>query len=1082
MTWRLGCDLGTNSLGWCALRLENGRPTGILAMGARIFNDGRDPKSKESLAVDRRTARSMRRRRDRFVQRQEALLKHLAQDGLFPATPEETKALQELDPYRLRATALSEKIPLHHLGRALFHLNQRRGFKSNRKTDRRAGDDAGKIAVGVDRLRDAIAISGARTYGEFLHLRRCAASDANTIPSVRARLRPESGEGAKGDGYDFYPGRALIEEEFEALWQAQHTYYPEILTQDVHDRLYEIIFNQRKLKAPRIGTCTMITGEQRLAKAHPLFQRRRLLEEINALMITLPGEEPKRLTLAQRDLLLLKLQDKRKVGFASLRKTLRLPEESRFNKEHEHRTDMPGDEVTAELGGKTRFGPLWHHFSWERQWEIVQKLKDEEDPTALRRWLEEQFSTLSDEQKTAIVTARLPEGYGRFGQTATLKLIEALREDVRVYSEAVAAAGLGHHSDRRTGEIFTDKKGRIALPYYGLALEQHIMPGTADPNDPEELAIGRLTNPTVHIGLNQLRRVVNSLIRAHGLPEEICIELARDLKFTEERKKELTAQNAKNQKEAIRRGEKLREIGQADTGANRALLRLWEELNSDVLDRRCIYTGRHISIDMLFNGSVEVDHILPFATTLDDSNDNKILCLREANRFKRKRSPYEAWGNTPDWDGIAQRAAHLPRGKQWRFQPNALQQFEESGGFQARQLVDTQYLSKLAHEYLQVLYPEKGVGSRHVRVSPGRLTELVRRKLGLNALLPDHNLAGGADHPKNRLDHRHHAIDAAVVAIIDTALLNEMSRASAQDGAEGRERVIVPEPWPTFRDDLHRAVDRIIVSHRPDHGSTGKSGLKPGEDQTAGKLHNDTAYGLTGQKDAKGNEQVVHRVPLSSLEPKDLPLIRDPLLRHGLENFTRGQTDKKAFEIRLRDFSRLGPLPYRGIRRLRLLETLKVIPVRDAQGRAYKGYKGDSNNRYEVWELPNGKWVSEVISMFQAHQPDYQSPIRATYPTARKILRLRQNDLLAVEQEAGARQLMRVVKFSMNGALFLSPPHEGGALKARDADKDDPFKYLNTSASGLKKLKARQVRIDEVGRVCDPGFPPRTARRKTRKP
>lgn len=157
MKWRGGFDLGTNSLGWSVIELDDhGDPARIVAAGSRIFTDGRDPKSGASLAVDRRDARAMRRRRDRFKQRQRALLKHLTSDGLFPADPAERKALEGLDPFELRARALDEKLPLHHIGRAVFHLNQRRGFKSNRKADRKADDDAGKIAVGIDRLRDAI--------------------------------------------------------------------------------------------------------------------------------------------------------------------------------------------------------------------------------------------------------------------------------------------------------------------------------------------------------------------------------------------------------------------------------------------------------------------------------------------------------------------------------------------------------------------------------------------------------------------------------------------------------------------------------------------------------------------------------------------------------------------------------------------------------------------------------------------------------------------------------------------------------------------------------------------------------------
>jgi CRISPR-associated endonuclease Csn1 len=134
--------------------------------------------------------------------------------------------------------------------------------------------------------------------------------------------------------------------------------------------------------------------------------------------------------------------------------------------------------------------------------------------------------------------------------------------------------------------------------------------------------------------------------------------------------------------------------------------------------------------------------------------------------------------------------------------------------------------------------------------------------------------------------------------------------------------------------------------------------------------------------------------------------------------------------------------------------------------------------------MKDGAWQAEVVSTFDAHQPGWASAIRAANPTARKVLSLHQNDLLAIERDGEARKLMRVVKFRQNGQITLAPPEEAGDLKRRDALSidDDPFKYVAVMASSLKKAKARQVRIDEIGRVLDPGFPARTARRKTRKP
>lgn len=118
--------------------------------------------------------------------------------------------------------------------------------------------------------------------------------------------------------------------------------------------------------------------------------------------------------------------------------------------------------------------------------------------------------------------------------------------------------------------------------------------------------------------------------------------------------------------------------------------------------------------------------------------------------------------------------------------------------------------------------------------------------------------------------------------------------------------------------------------------------------------------------------------------------------------------------------------------------------------------------------------------MFDAHQPREQP---RPHPAARKVLSLHQNDLLAIERDGEERQLMRVVKFSQSGQITLAEPQQAGDLKRRDAtpNDEDPFKYFAPRAGGLKKAKARQVRIDEIGRVLDPGFPARTARRATRK-
>lgn len=300
---RLGLDIGTNSIGWCLIE-DDSR---IVDIGARIFSDGRDPQSGTSLAVDRREARSARRRRDRYIGRRSAFLETLVEHALMPADADEAKLVAALDPYVLRAKALDEALTPHEIGRALFHLNQRRGFKSNRKAERKANDNEdGKIASGARALDQAMAENGADTLGQFL-----ARQDTK-----RVRM------GGDNQEYDFYPQRRHVEYEFDRIWDEQAKHHPALLTETARAALHRILFFQRPLKEQEVGLCTFKPDERRLAKAHPLFQQRRLYEEVNQLKVTTPGEADRDLTRDERDRLILKLRDKKAVAFDSLAKWL----------------------------------------------------------------------------------------------------------------------------------------------------------------------------------------------------------------------------------------------------------------------------------------------------------------------------------------------------------------------------------------------------------------------------------------------------------------------------------------------------------------------------------------------------------------------------------------------------------------------------------------------------------------------------------------------------------------------------------------------------------------------------------------
>ena len=165
MALRLGLDIGTNSIGWAVLSLngEKGswQPSGIVASGVRIFSDGRNPKDKQSLAVARRLPRQQRRMRDRYLRRRTRFMDALIRHDLMPSKVEERKALEHEDPWALRVKGLDEELSIHQLGRALFHLQQRRGFKSNRKTDAGGDDESGKIKSGAAAVVEAMNETGA---------------------------------------------------------------------------------------------------------------------------------------------------------------------------------------------------------------------------------------------------------------------------------------------------------------------------------------------------------------------------------------------------------------------------------------------------------------------------------------------------------------------------------------------------------------------------------------------------------------------------------------------------------------------------------------------------------------------------------------------------------------------------------------------------------------------------------------------------------------------------------------------------------------------------------------------------------
>lgn len=445
--YRLALDIGSTSIGWCLLRLDvNSIPKAIMRMGVRIFSDGRNPKDGSSLAVTRRNARAMRRRRDRLLKRKARLSNALIQLGFFPQDEQQRRSLVHFNPYQLRKKGLHEPLTGPEFARALFHLNQRRGFLSNRKTDKK-DNESGALKKAIKDLREKLAQENCQTLGEWLAKRHAARQ------SVRARLR---GKTQKDKAYDFYADRAMIEHEFDALWAKQSALNPALFNDAARAELKDILLHQRPLKPVRPGRCTLLPDEERAPLALPSTQRFRIYQELNHLRLLTPDLRETPLTLEQRDKIAALMERQGEVRFTAMIKALKLPGTTKFNLEDIKRDRLKGNATTAILAKDNHFGDAWHGFDHELQDIVVDKLLNEASESTLVQWL--QASTGIDEAAAErIANAGLPEGYGHLSREALAAVVPELIKDVVIYSEAVKRAGFDSHSalshSETTGEI-----------------------------------------------------------------------------------------------------------------------------------------------------------------------------------------------------------------------------------------------------------------------------------------------------------------------------------------------------------------------------------------------------------------------------------------------------------------------------------------------------------------------------------------------------------------------------------------------------------------------------------------------------
>lgn len=1050
---RFGLDVGTNSIGWSVLETRDEIPVRLLAASSRIFSDGRDPQNSEPLAVSCRVARGARVRRDRMIGRKKLLLKRLIELGLMPSDEKARQALKNLNPYELRAKAITEAVTAHELGRILMHLAQRRGFKSNRKADNTKDEKA--TNADMDALKSALESTGL-LLGQYFWKERL--KEGKEEPQC---TRARSGEG-------LYPRREQYEAEFQAIRSTQAGYHTH-LSNENWEELFKILFFQLPLKEQEVGYCQVYfeRKDRRAAKALPCFQKFRIAQNIVNLQIISADRSDKRsLNLDERKLLTEALQSQKTLSFNKIRtKLLKLHDGEVFNLESERREKLEGNETAALMSDKKYFGKKWFEFSDDEQNAITHFLLDAGNPEeifqkAQQEWkiTEEQASNLA-----ALPPGKFPKGYARFGMQALRELTQKLTEQGISTTEAI---------QELRGKRGDNSERRDRLPYYGVVIPESMTPSPKR-GDIDTKQYGKINNPTVHIGLNQIRKLINELIEIYGVPDEIYLELARELKLNDEAKKGLATFQLKNQKlrdEAIKLMQESQIIPNDD---NIKRYKLWLELSKDVNDRCCPYSGKKISIEVLWSDAVEVEHILPESKTFDSSMKNLTLAFKDANRIKGNRAPDEAFnvpGSPYPYQDIVERVqrSNMSKYKKSLFDPGAMKKFSDDpeNGFISRQLTDTQYLSKIASKYLQSLFSgDEYERKKHVHVLPGQLTARIRHQWGLNSILAPDGTPDEEREKKNRNDHRHHAIDAIVIACTDRSMLMKASRASGQDY---KGEVTFEPPWEReqFRRDVAEVIGRAIVSHKPDHG-------------VQAKLHEETYYGIIRDEQKSDYERengynVVKRGDFRGHFAKTAPdkvekkieLIRDPVIRKELKAALANVTTADEVMRIVDDYAK-----NKGIRRIRLLKKeATILPIRHkaASGQMFeKGVVPGSNHHVAFWRLPNGEIEAQGCSFFEINSVSGDMNRLKPHPAAKLICRIHKGDLIAVTENETRRVLSVISLKPSNEQMVCIDNQEGGNISQRVDRKDIKPLYLRFSK--MAHYKVRKIYVTPTGIIHDSG-------------
>ena len=348
MKYRLGLDLGVGSIGSAVIELdEQNSAKRIIDAGVRIFEVSEG-------AEERRIKRAARKNLFRTRKRLELLAKKLCENQLWVnETPEGTDKLKAKSPYKIRYNALNSKLDNpNYIGRAILHLAKHRGagFVSAAEDWQEEPLDEGEKPKNkntpYDMIINHMKVTNSTTLGEYFYKR---------LQNKETRLVRQKAYALKSNIVDYAIPRWLVKEEFNKIWDKQTPYFKQMQKPGLKEEIYNILFYEKPSAPYAVGKCIYFQNEDRLTKAHPLSELRRIYEEVNNIRISTNDMPQRRLTLEERnkivnDLLL----NGKNAGKQAIKKLLGFSAQSKIS--------LTDDKViSAYLYSKSDFQEIEYH-------------------------------------------------------------------------------------------------------------------------------------------------------------------------------------------------------------------------------------------------------------------------------------------------------------------------------------------------------------------------------------------------------------------------------------------------------------------------------------------------------------------------------------------------------------------------------------------------------------------------------------------------------------------------------------------------------------------------------------------------